>query len=467
MNISEEKIDDVTTVLKVEIVKEDYFDIVQKELKEYHKTARIPGFRPGKIPFSVIKSKYEKHTKYEKIIKMVIESVFGYIDQNKLEIMGTPLPDKEKIKSINWDTQTEFEFFYNVAIKPQFELEPLENFEVKYYNIVPEDYFVDKYVTDFQKKHSTLSDCEISGEDDLLKVEIAELDETGNLKEQGIVKDAVILIDYIHNSEKKQKFVGLKENDFSDVFLAETFDDHAEIAALLEIGKSEIAGLKNKFRITVKEIKHPVPAPLDTELFSKAYNSEKITTTEQFRERIKKEISDSMIPQSDNKFFENLSEILVNNTEINFPHALLRRMINETDDNLKSELSDKEYKYYCEDLKWRMIQNKLVKNYNIIVGDDEIKEYIKNYYLRLAYQRNYQPTDEEIEKSAAKYLENNKPEDIEKIKEEIVYFKIRELCKSKVKLIHEDISYEKFMLLPRTEHDFEQINEQEHELHNH
>jgi len=152
MNITQEKIDELNSILKIEVTEDDYQQKVDKVLKDYQKKMNLPGFRPGKVPFTVVKKMYGKAMMVDEINKVVIDSMYNYFDQNKIDVLGNPLPNKEKSTDIDWDTQKNFEFFFDIGLKPEFETEALENLKIKLYDIKVNDAVVDKYLYDIRRR---------------------------------------------------------------------------------------------------------------------------------------------------------------------------------------------------------------------------------------------------------------------------------------------------------------------------
>jgi len=233
MNITQEKIDDLNALLKVEVTADDYQPKVEKILKDYQKKMNIPGFRPGKVPASVVKKMYGKAAMLDEINKMVIDTMYDYLGQNNIDILGNPLPNKEKSATIDWDNQTDFEFYYDLALSPDITLEPLENIKVKKYNIAINDQLVDKYMNDIRRRYGKYSNPEVTADEDLIYAEFTELDESGNVIEGGITNKSSIALDLIKNKTSKKKFIGLKKDNTIDVDIRKIIGDDHEVSHLL------------------------------------------------------------------------------------------------------------------------------------------------------------------------------------------------------------------------------------------
>jgi len=287
MNITQEKIDELNSTLKIEITTEDYQDKVDKILRENQKKMNLPGFRPGKIPTSVVKKMYGKAILVDEINKIVIDSMYDYFGQNNIVILGNPLPNKEKSKEINWDVQTNFDFHFDVGLSPQFEVEPLDKLQVNYYDISVNDQVVDKYLNDLRKRFGKFSSPEISADGDLVYAEFEELDENENIKENGAKNKGSVAIDLIKNSAIKKNFIGLKKDDSINIDLFKTFESQVEISHLLGIEKSKVSELNNLLKVNVLNISRVELAQIDNEFFEKVYKSDNITTEEQLKDKIK------------------------------------------------------------------------------------------------------------------------------------------------------------------------------------
>ena len=447
MNITQEKIDELNSTLKIEITTEDYQDKVDKILRENQKKMNLPGFRPGKIPTSVVKKMYGKAILVDEINKIVIDSMYDYFGQNNIVILGNPLPNKEKSKEINWDVQTNFDFHFDVGLSPQFEVEPLDKLQVNYYDISVNDQVVDKYLNDLRKRFGKFSSPEISADGDLVYAEFEELDENENIKENGAKNKGSVAIDLIKNSAIKKNFIGLKKDDSINIDLFKTFESQVEISHLLGIEKSKVSELNNLFKVNVLNISRVELAQIDNEFFEKVYKSDNITTEEQLKDKIKQDAQISFSTESDRKFVSDTVNLLIKNTQIALPEAFLKRWLLETNrDKFTEEQVETEFSIYSDSLKWQLIENKILKQHNIEVTNEDIKNYIKDYFRKSMNQGGgAEFPDDRLDELAERFLQNK--EETKKIYDQLYDEKIKNLFISNIKMKKEEVSYEEFVKL--------------------
>jgi len=451
MNITQEKIDDLNALLKVEVTAEDYQPKVEKVLKDYQKKMNIPGFRPGKVPSSVVKKMYGKAAMLDEINKMVIDTMYEYLGQNNIDILGNPLPNKEKSNTIDWDNQTDFEFYYDLALSPEIELEPLENIKVKKYNILINDQLVDKYMNDIRRRYGKYSNPEVTADEDLIYAEFTELDESGNVKEGGISNKNSIALDLIKNKTSKKKFIGLKKDDFIDVDIRKIIGDDHEVSHLLGVDEAKVAEIKTNFRLKIMAISRVELAEVNNELFEKVYKNDSITSEEQLRERIKQDAEISFAGEADKKFVSDIVDELLH-TKVTLPEAFLKRWLLETNqEKFTEEQIEKEFSVYADSLKWQLIENKLMKENNIEVTQEEVKNYIKDYFKKsMPMGDNAEFPDDKLDDIANRMLQNK--EESKRIYDKLYDDKMKDLFNSRVKIKNEDITYEDFVKLASAKH---------------
>ena len=453
MNITQEKIDDLNALLKVEVSTDDYQEKVEKTIKDHQKKMNIPGFRPGRVPTSVIKKMYGKSIMLDEINKIVIDSMYDYLGQNNIDILGNPLPNKEKSSQIDWDNQTNFEFFYDLGLSPNIELKPLEELETKLYEISVNDEVVEKYLTEVRRRYGKFTNPEDVTDGDLIYCEFTELDEKGNIKDGGINYKSSIALELIKNKTAKKKFIGLKKEQEIDIDIVKTFDNNKEVSLMLNIEESKVAELKDLFKIKVLSINRVELAPLDKELFDKVYKNDTIETEEQLRERIKKDATLSFNSESEKLFVNEIVELLIKQTKITLPDAFLKRWLLETNnEKFTEEQIEKEYSIYADSLKWQLIENKILKDNEITVTQEDVKNHIKDSFrssIPSMDEANPFPEDK-LDSLADRLLENK--EETKRIYDKIYDDRLKELFKNKLKVKKEQISYEEFVKLAESKH---------------
>ena len=317
MNVSLQNIDKVSALLTVKLEKADYQEKVDKSLKNFRQKAQMPGFRKGMVPMSLVKKMYGKSALAEEVNKLLSETVYKYIQDNKLNILGEPLPNEDKQPTIDFDTQEEFEFLFDIALAPEFKAEVSAADKVDYYDIAVTDEMVDNQVKAYTQRNGKYEKVDAYADNDMLKGLLAELDEQGNTKEGGIqVEGAVMMPSYMKNDEQKAIFANAKVNDVL-VFNPHTAWDGnpAELASLLKIDKEAAAEVKSNFSFQVEEITRFVPGDLNQEIFDQVFGKDVVKTEEEFRAKVKEAIAKQFVADSDYKFLIDLRKVMMEKVE--------------------------------------------------------------------------------------------------------------------------------------------------------
>jgi len=446
MNITKENTGELTATVKIQLSADDYQQQVNKTLKKEQKKATMPGFRPGKVPFGMIKKIYGKNVLADEIGKIINESLAKYITDNKISILGNPLPNITKENTTKFDDKN-FEFLFDLGLSPKFELNLSDKIKLNLYNITIDDKFVNNYITTLRQQHGKLINSEISKDGDLLYGEFEELDNKGNLLENGIKNKNSISLDYIKNKTIKNKLTGVKKEDKITFNPLEVTENEEETASLLGVEKEKIKDLKSKFLFTVKEIKRIAPAEIDIDFFNKIYPQENIKTKKQLLDHIKKDMSVSLNNEAENKLSNDIILNTLNETKIKLPEEFLKRWIIETNEKeITKEQIDKEFDVYTNSLRWQLIKNKIITDNNIKVTEEEVKndtkKILKQQYKQLSL---YNDSDEKFNAIVENVLKNKK--EVGKIYTKLHEEKIINFIKTNIKIVKKDITYNEFINL--------------------
>ena len=497
MNISLQNVDKVSALLTLKLEKADYQARVEKTLKTYRQKANIPGFRPGMVPMSLIKKQFGKSVLVEEVDKMMQEKVNEYIRDNKVNMLGMPLPNEEKMKPIDFDTQEDFEFVFDIALAPEFTAEISAADTVDYYTIEVSDELIEQQVKMYTQRAAKYDKVEQYEDKDMIKGLLAELDENGNTKEGGIqVEGAVMMPAYMKNDEQKAIFNGAKVNDVLVFNPAVAFDNNeAELSSLLKIKKEEVAGVKGNFSFQVEEITRMVPAELNQELFDNVFGEGTVSSEEEFRAKIKEGIAKQFESDSDYKFLIDVREYLVNKIgKLEFPDALLKRImllnneekgeafVAENYDIMKQDgeaqlqpwrnggdcmkrmlpyiiyviwavlLNNEEkgeafvaenYDKSIEELTWHLIKEQLLKNNEIKVEQADVMNMAKEATRIQFAQYGMLNIPEEVLENYAKEM-LKKQESVEGLVNRAAESKLSAALKAKATLNHKTVSMEEF-----------------------
>lgn len=288
MNISLTNTDAVNGILKMEIVKADYADQVDKSLRNFRKKANIPGFRQGMVPMEMVKKMYGKHVMAEEVNKVVSENLYKYIRENQLNILGEPLPNETEQKEIDFDTNEDFEFVFDLAFAPEINITLNKKDKLTYYQVVVDDEMLEKQINSYKANYGSYDTAEDVEEKDLVKGMLAEL-ENGQVKEGGIVvEDAVLMPMYLKDEEERNKFLGAKVNSVVVFNPNKAYEGAAaELASLLKVDKEQVAEITGDFSFEIKESTRHKEAELNQDLFDKVFGEGTVTSEEEFKNKIK------------------------------------------------------------------------------------------------------------------------------------------------------------------------------------
>ena len=443
MNISLQNVDKVSAVLTVQIEKADYQEKVEKALKTLRKRVNMPGFRPGMVPMGLVKKQYGTSVLVEEVDKLMQEKVNEYIRENKVEMLGAPLP---KESNVDFTKDENFEFAFDIALAPEFTVDLSANDTIDYYDINVTDEMVDQQVKMYTQRTAKYEKVEDYQDNDLLKGLLAELDENGNTKEGGIqVEGAVMMPSYMKNDDQKAVFNGAKTNTVLVFNPSAAFDNNeAELASLLKIKKEEVAAHTGNFSFQIEEITRMIPGDLNQELFDQVLGEGKAHNEEEFRAQIKETIAKQFEADSDYKFLVDVRTYVCNKIgKLQFADELMKRIMLENNKDKGEEFVAEHYEKSLEELTWHLIKEKLVAAHNIKVEQADINEMAKEATrAQFAQYGMINVPDELLENYSKEMLK--KRESVEALVNRSIETKLSEALKSQVTLNHKATSAEEF-----------------------
>jgi trigger factor len=444
MNITRESIDDLNAVLRIQVEKADYDGNVEKVLRDYRKKANIKGFRPGMVPIGLIKKMYGKAVQIDEINKVVTDNIQKYLTDEKIEILGDPLPKIDENEKIDFETQESFTFSFDLGLAPAFETKLSKKNKVTYYEIAADDKMKNDYLNNYTRRYGKFEKADISEEKDILKGKIEALDEKGNPVPDGIlVDDTSLSIEIIKDKKIKKQFIGRAEKDSIDFDLRKAFPNDNEIAGLLKKQKEEIVKAEGDFRFTINEISRFSPAELNQELFDRIYGENNIHSEEEFRNRINEEIIANLRNESEYKLSVDLKKLAIEKSEFQLPETFLKRWLLKVNEKTTEELVEKEFNNFSRDLKWQLIRNKIARTNELKITEEELlKEAEKITRYQFSQYGLFYATDEQVENYAKETLKRE--EDAKRIADKILEEKVNLILKDIVKLENKSVSIEEF-----------------------
>jgi len=445
MNITRENIDNLNVVLNVKIEKQDYEQKVADALNDYKKKARIDGFRPGKVPLGLINKLYRKPVLAEEINKIISGSLSDYLVNEKLKVLGEPLPHIEDRQPIDFDTDETFEFKFDLGLAPEFEVKVSHKDKVPFYKIIVDDSITGKYVESYSQRFGSFESVETPAEKDIVKGEITQLDENNMPLEAGFhVDDAMLNTEFIQDPEFKERLLQVKKGDTLIADLKKAYPNDSEVAGLLKTDKAKVENLKGNFNILVKDIMRFKKAEVNQELFDKVYGPGNVKSVEEFRAKISEEAEMHLKEDSEYKFRIDVKDMLMKKLKISLPEVFLKRwLLAINEGKFTREQIDADYSKFEEDLKWQLLKDKILEENNIQVTEDDLKQ-ISRDIARMQF-RQYGMNDvpeEHLEKFAERMLQQE--EDRNNIKSKAVERKVIDFVKGVVKVDEKEISTDKF-----------------------
>ena len=446
MNVSLQNIDKVSALLTVKLEKADYQEKVDKALKDLRHKAQMPGFRKGMVPAGLIKKMYGKSVVAEEVNKLLSETVYKYIQDNKVNILGEPLPNEDKQPEIDFDTMEDFEFLFDIALAPEFKVEVSAADKVDYYTIEVTDTMVDNQVKAYTQRNGKYEQVDSYADNDMLKGNLAELDEEGNTKEGGIqVEGAVLLPSDMKNDEQKAVFANAKVNDVL-VFNPQAAWDNNDIrvSTLLKIDKETAANVKSNFSFQVEEITRFVPGELDQEIFDQVFSKDVVKTEEEFRAKVKESIAAQFAADSDFKFLVDMRKALTEKVgKLEFPDALLKRIMRLNNPDKDEKFVEDNYDKSIEELTWHLIKEQLVKANDIKVEQADITNMAKEATRAQFAQYGMLTVPDELLENYAKEMLKKK-ESVEGLVNRVIEAKLSAALKQQVTLEPKTVSIEDF-----------------------
>ena len=446
MNISKELKDSLNAVVKVKINKDDYEPRVNKVIADYQKKARIDGFRPGKVPVGLIQKMYGKSVMVEEINKLLSENLMKYIQDEKLHILGDPIPSEKEQKAIDWENGSEFEFAFDLGLSPEFEVNLTKKDKIAIYSITPDSKIVDTYSDNYARRYGAFKTCDVIEDGkEMLKGSFVEMTSDGTAKENGIsVEESTIYLEFMKDEDSKKKFIGLKQGDSVTFNLAKAYPNNVEMATILHKKKEEVGDITSDFQLTIATISKFEKAEINQELFDKIYGEGNVTSLEEFRNKISAEIQTNLSRESEYKFRMDAKEMILNKVDFQLPVEFLKRWVfSSNEGKFTMEQIDQDFAKFEKDLKWQLIQNKIVKDQDLKISDEEIIEFAKEQ-TRMQFEQYglFSVPEEHIESYAQESLKRE--EDRRRLLERKYEDKVLEYVRAAVSAETKEVSNEEF-----------------------
>lgn len=446
MNISFEIADKVNGLLTLTIDQSDYQENVEKTLKNYRKKANFPGFRPGMVPMGLIKKQYGTSVKVDEVNKLLGEKIYEYIRENKIQMLGDPLPNEEKQQPVDFESDGPMTFVFDIAVAPEFKAELSGRDKLTYYTINVDDKLIDQQVEMYASRAGQYEKAEKYETKDMLKGDLRELDEKGNTKEGGItVESAVLMPEYIKVEAQKKLFEGAKLGDIITFNPRKAYPENdSEMAALLKIKREEVGEHTSDFSYQITEISRFKPAAVDQQLFDQVFGEGAVKDEKAFRAKIAEDLQKQLVVNSDYKFLLDVRAHLEKKVgKLEFPEAMLKRIMLNNNKDRGAEFVEKNFEMSIKELEWHLIKEKLVAAQEIKVEDDDLKNIAKEAARAQFAQYGMSNVPDEYLENYAKEMMSKK-ENLDNLVDRAVDAKLTEKLKTVVKLEEKAISLDDF-----------------------
>ncbi|MFN0032954.1 MAG: trigger factor [Flavobacteriales bacterium] len=448
MIIEKQDVDALNAELKIKVHPDDYKENVDKALKNYRKQASMPGFRPGHVPATLIKQRYGKSILAEEISRLIQDNIYRYIAENKIAVLGSPIPKNDQEVPGNWDNPGDFQFTYEMGIAPSIQFSLDQNQTFNYYKVHVTDTLIDRQVKDMARRYGKMEDPELSEAEDMLMCVLKEVDENNNEKEGGLRSYTTVSIEYLFNDETKNKLIGLKREDKVIVNPQHLSSNHEDLAQMLNISHNEVHHLRCNVELHVTDIKRVIPHELDQELFDKLFGKDAVTTEKEMRDRTRQQLESTFERDGDYLFRRELRSELVKRVNPQLPDDFLKKFIRLTNEKpLTAEIVDYEYPAYAGQIKWELIEDYLMKQLNLTVTKEDVLSYVREVLTERYAQYGLPAMDDEMLTQMAERAISNKDEMAQTtrlIRENRISEAIKQQCSVNESVISMDEFMQKF-----------------------
>ncbi len=446
MEIKRENVDAVNAILSITIEKSDYQETVEKALNDYRKEAVIPGFRKGKVPAGLIRQRVGKAILAEEVNKILSSSLSKYIVEEKLPMLGEPLPNETIQKPIDFDNDEQFEFVFDIGLTPEIKINLDKRSKYDYYTIKVDKEMIDNQLETIARQHGTYMPVDEVTEQTNVRGDFIQIDEEGTETEEGIRREGALLaVNRIKDEKIKKEFIGKKKDDTLVFNPMKAFQNRHEVSHLLAINHEETDNLNSEFTFTIQEISVFKPAEINEALIEKVYGKESgIQTMKEFRGKIKEELAVSLEQSSEIKFELDTRKTLLEKNGFELPEPFLKRWLVVNNKNLTNEQIDQDFDQFIEDLRWQIISDAIIKDNDLKVSKEEALELARQVALSQFQQYGMaQVPDEQLTQFAEMMLD--KEEERERLYRKLYNEKIMDVVKEKTNIQEKEVSHKKFL----------------------
>jgi len=440
LDISLNKTNETEGVIKINLNESDYQPHVDKKVKDYSKKANIKGFRPGKVPQSLIKSMYGKSLVVDEINNMVSQILSGFLRESDEQFLGEPMPVKETMESIDWENQKDFTFEYRIGFAKPFELPIDAKIKMNRHTIKIDDGVIDETIENLQRQFGEPEDAEDVQEKDYIYVQVSHKDEE-------VDKEIKIDAKELEKAALK-KFTGARVNDIVSLEPKKVYKSPNLLQHQLGMTEEEYKKIKGKLDFKIQAIQRIKEIPVGQELFDKTFGEGNVTEEADFREKVKTEVSKNYAKEEEQFFNHKLKEQLIEKAKIEIPDDFLKEWLKKTNEEMSDEILEKEYESYADELRWSLIKNKILKDQDLKIEHEEVveeaKELIRN---QLAASGMPDGLGDQLDAFANNYLQGENGDNYMKVHNQVQQKKVLEHIHSQITIKDKEISLDAFRKL--------------------
>lgn len=434
MNITRNNVDALNAVITIDLVKADFEGKVENVLKDYKKNASIPGFRKGQVPMSLVKKQYGQAVLFEEVNKLLQDNLSNYLNDEKIDILGNPIP---VAKDIDWDADT-LSFDFELGLAPEFTVDLAAGKDLTKYQIVADDEMINEQVEYIQKQYGKLVSKEKSEEGDDIRVKVSN-------EEEGISNETTINVSDIRTKTNQKKFIGKKVGDVVVISTKGLFEDEHKLMNVLNVDHDKVHGLDVEVSFTIEEVSTQEKAELNQEFFDKLFGEGKVTSEEELRNRIKEDAEKQFAQQAEQKFMNDVVETLVEKTTFDLPKEFLVKWLQTVGETqLTSEQAEEEYVKSENGLRYQLIEGKIIADNEMQITFDEIKDYTSGLIKdQMAQFGQLEPSEDDVTNIVSRVLSNQ--EEVKRISEQLMNDKMIKLFGEKVNAQTKEVNYKDFV----------------------
>jgi len=426
-------------LIKIKLSESDYQSPVDEKLREHARKANIKGFRPGKVPVGVVKKMFGKSVLVEQINHVLSHKLSDYIKENNLKILGEPLPNLEKSREIDWDTQRDFEFEYQIGIVEDFKYELSSKVKVKSYPIEVDTKTIDETILDLRKRFGKVEYPEVSEIGDNLYGDLTQ-------KESDFKKEFALITTEKVSKKEQKNFVGLQKEDEVEFDIKKVFDDETLIANLLGMTEEEAKKVKGKYVLKINTVSRTEPAAINVELFDRVFGKDVVTTEEEFINKVKETVGENYKRETQHFLEHHIEDYYVENTKINLPTEFLKNWLKATSEGkVTDDVLVKEFDQYKRSILWDLVRNRIAEDNKIVVDANEVKAKAKELIMsQFGGPAIAEQLGDRLDAIADNYLQNENGKNFMNLYSQLRNDKIMKLIRETITVSEKKVSVDEF-----------------------